>query len=284
MNIARVFPRRTNWSPDDDLAFFDVPGMPELMPDIDEVHVSCTFIDDRGRAEWLAQQWQHIAPVKIGGPAYDDVGGEFEPGRYLKNGATITSRGCPNKCWFCYVWKREGVIRELEIKPGWNVMDSNLLACSEAHVRAVFTMLQTQTRQINFSGGLEAALLRDWHINLLAQLKHKPNMFFAFDEPSDEEPLRCAAKLLDDGSFLQSHHTRCYVLIGYPRDTIDAAQQRLALVARLGFFPMAMLWQDGKTIQPPEWRRFQRGWAAPAAIGAQIAKIRLEAGNENSKN
>ena len=41
-------------------------------------------------------------------------GGDFVPGRYLAPGYVITSRGCPNRCWFCSVWRREGALREFQ--------------------------------------------------------------------------------------------------------------------------------------------------------------------------
>ncbi len=151
-DIIRVFPRKTKASPVDALSFFDEPGL--FVPEASEVHVSCTFTEDIQRAEWLAKSWQRTGlPVKVGGPAYDNPGGEFVPGLYLKHGYVITSRGCPNKCWFCSVWRREGeTIRELEIKDGWNVLDDNLLACSEKHIRAVFAMLQKYKSKVEFTG------------------------------------------------------------------------------------------------------------------------------------
>lgn len=164
--IARVFPSRTRATPTDALAFFDAPGL--FPPEVDEVHISVTFSWDLKRAEWLARQWEHIAPVEIGGPATGAPGGAFEPGTYIAQGYTITSRGCPNRCWYCDVWRREGVVRELPIKPGSKVFDDNLLACSDEHIKAVFAMLKTQDREkVEFCGGLEAARLQDWHVDLI---------------------------------------------------------------------------------------------------------------------
>ena len=121
--IARVFPRRTNASPKDALAFFDVPGM--FPVEVDEVHISVAFTWDIPRAERLAKTWEKMAPVKLGGPALGAAGEDFTPGMYLKPGYVITSRGCPNRCWFCSVPKREGSLRELPITEGNNVLDDN---------------------------------------------------------------------------------------------------------------------------------------------------------------
>lgn len=129
MNFARVFPRRTKATPDDALAFTTPP--PRELPEIDAVHVSVAFTYDMEKACALAEAWMKTGlPVNMGGPAFSEPGGDFVPGRYLKKGYVITSRGCPNRCWFCSVPQREGyTLRELPVMDGWNVMDDNLLAC-----------------------------------------------------------------------------------------------------------------------------------------------------------
>lgn len=272
MTIIRVFPRRTQATPNDKLTRIGVG--PGFFDDADAVQVSVTFSWDVSRAERLAAEWERVAPVTIGGPAIGDPGGDFEPGRFLKPGYVITSRGCPNKCWFCDVPKREGPIRELPIRDGWNVLDSNLLACSDAHIRGVFEMLRrvrSAGRRVQFTGGLEAARLQDWHVDELLTVRPK-QIFMAYDGPEDLEPLRRAAKMLHSAGWTtQSKTLRTYVLCGYPRDTIPAAQQRMRETLEAGLIPMAMLYRspDG-SIPAYDWRRFQRLWARPALIGSLI--------------
>jgi hypothetical protein len=265
MMIARVFPRRTAATPNDAYAFIGDPPL-WLPADIDAVHVSVAFTYDLPEAERLAQAWQHIAPVTIGGPATGMRGEWFVPGRYVREGYTITSRGCPNRCWFCSVWKRDGNIRELPIRDGWNVLDDNLLACSESHIRSVFAMLKRQQQRAEFTGGLEAKLLKPWHVELLAELNPK-RLYFAYDTADDWEPLAEAARLLHGTRLIEpSHAASCYCLIGWPKDTMDAAEQRLRQVLELGITPMAMLWRDKDGRTDPEWRRFQRRWARPHIV------------------
>lgn len=267
MKIARVFPRLTRATPVDELTFFDGPGL--FPPAVDEIHVSVTFTWDKSKAELLAKQWQGIAPVRFGGPAYGMPGEGFTAGMYVKHGYTITSRGCPNACWFCSVWKRDGTVRELPIVDGWNVLDDNLLACSESHVRTVFAMLKRQDHPIEFTGGLEARVLKDWHIELLSDLKPK-QMFFAYDTPDDYEPLlEAGKKLIEAGFTREGHKLRCYVLIGYPRDTFELAETRLRQAVEAGFFPMAMMYRRNDGAFDPNWRRFQRQWARPHIVGIQ---------------
>lgn len=66
--IARVFPRRTNMSPDDELTFFGLPTIEAMAMDIDEVHISVTFTWDLEKAEELYEAWQLLGvPVEVGG-------------------------------------------------------------------------------------------------------------------------------------------------------------------------------------------------------------------------
>jgi hypothetical protein len=264
----RVFPRRTTATPSDDRAFVGNPPM--FWPDADEVHVSVTFSWDRAEGERLADAWTATGmPVKIGGPAYDVPGDEFVPGRYLKPGYTITSRGCPNHCWFCAVPKREGGLRELAIADGWIVQDDNLLACSEAHIRAVFAMLKRQPKRADLRG-LEAKQLRPWHVGLLADLQ-PARMYFAYDTPDDLEPLREAGRMLAEAGLSRESHRVCaYVLIGYPGDTMEAAEARLRESWEVGFYPFAMLYRDKRGDVQKDWSRFQRLWTRPKIVAARL--------------
>ncbi len=272
--IIRVFPRKTKASPDDDLARFREP---DLLDYADEIHVSVAFTWDKPRAEMLAERWARVAPVKIGGVAYGDDSLTFIPGMYVKQGYTITSRGCPRRCWFCGVWRKWPVANPLPIHPGWNVLDDNLLAAPRDHVEAVFAMLRQQKRRVEFTGGLEALSLEDYQVGLLADLKPRPNMFFAYDPQDEFETLVSAAeRLLAAGFTRESHRLRCYCLVGYPKDTFDLAEKRLKSLVDIGFTPFAMLWRPERPAEMkhrpgPEWLPFQRRWARPAIVHAKRA-------------
>lgn len=284
--IIRVFPTKTKATPRDDLAYVGSPDLFAHMVGADEVHVSVTFTYDRLAAERLAEEWSRVAPVKIGGVGwrspefpYGDPGAEFIPGRYIRDGYIFTSRGCPRDCWFCSVPKRTGkTIRLLPIIEGWNILDDNLLACPRHHVESVFTMLRRQQRRIEFTGGLEAKALEDYQVGLLADLKPRPNCFWAYDPGDAYETLKSAAKrLLDAGFTARSHRLRCYVLIGYPKDTFTAAEKRLNDMLDLGFTPFAMLWRPETPSQEKwrptkEWRDLRRCWARPAIIHGGSSK------------
>jgi hypothetical protein len=269
MKIIRVFPRRTSHTPTDDLVFIGEPPM--MRPEADEVHVSCTFIWDKTKAEHLRDAWAQYYPVvKLGGPAYDDPGNGFTPGLYLKSGITITSRGCNNKCPWCIVPEREGKIRELNILPGNIIQDNNLLQCERSHIDKVLDMLARE-HTIRFTGGLEASRITQSFSDRLRGLRVK-EVFLACDTDESIKPLRRAMKLLQ----LPRDKARCYVLLKYnPDETMLHAVIRLLEVWEAGFKPFAQLYQPpDKTIRYPlEWQRFVRTFQRPAATAAFIKTV-----------
>jgi len=277
MRIARVFPRKTKATPEDDLAFVGCQPPMLAMPEVDEVHVSVTFAWDIPAAEMLAEAWRTVGvPVRMGGPAMGEPGGDFVPGMYLKPGYTITSRGCPNRCWFCSVPEREGLLRELPIRAGWNVLDDNLLACSDGHIKAVFDMLAIVPERALLTGGLEAWRLKPWHARRMREIKAK-RMYFAYDTPRAYESLVEAGRTMRrEGHTFDSHSMCCYVLIGYQEDTFGRAEKRLANTVRAGFVPYAMLYRGDSGACDSGWARLQREWVRPEILAGKMRAIRRE--------
>lgn len=261
-DYIRVFPKRTSFTPDDDFAVIGEPGL--FPPPERPVKISVTFTWHLNEAERLYRAWKAIYPnVDIGGPA---IGGElavdFIPGLFLKKGKVITSRGCTKDCPWCFVPKREGWIKELPITDGNDVLDNNLLACSESHIRKVFEMLKRQKEPIKLSGGLDAELLQPWHVELLKKIRLK-FVWFAADNIASLEKIEYAAGLMKD---FGRDKKRCYVLIGFNGETLIQAEKRLKQVYRFGFLPMAMLYQNDsmKRNDYYEFKKMQRYWSRPA--------------------
>ena len=268
--ILRVFARRTNLTPVDDLAFYDVPGL--FVPEHDEVHVVVTFTWDIERGKWLRDCWQDVTdkPVLIGGAAFDDpCTGDFVPGLYLRHGVTVTSRGCINNCAFCFVPKREGRLREIEnFAVGNIIQDNNFLACSKEHKRRVYDMLKTQ-RQVSFRGGLESEFLTDWDVEEMRNLRIF-DLWLACDSKPRIKPFLKACEKLVKAGFSQNK-IRCYALIG---DDMSENEERLQTIFRAGALPFAQLFQPREWKEyPREWRQYQRQWTRPAAMKAHMKAV-----------
>ena len=116
--------------------------------------------------------------------------------------------------------------------------------------------------------GLEAALFTGAHAGMLMTMKPK-ELWFAYDEPADIDPLKEAAFLLRKVGIIKptSHAACCYVLIGYEKDTIPFAEKRLQQTLNLGLMPHAMLFNRRPE---KEWRRFQREWANKIIVGSKM--------------
>lgn len=137
-------------------------------------------------------------------------------------------------------------------------------------------MLLQQKERPRFTGGFEAARFTDWHVEWLVKLNPEP-IYFAYDTPDDYDPLVYASKLLKEAGIIRvsKRSVRCYVLIGYPKDSISEANNRLENVCRLGIMPMAMLYDLGKGMDNlRDWKRFQREWANTTIVGSKMGSIK----------
>lgn len=269
MRIARVFPVKTSYTPTDKDVYVGEPDMFVPKGYYDEIHISVTFTWDIGKSKHIGELWSDYGKVRLGGPAYGDPGGDFTPGMYLKNGVTITSRGCNNKCGFCFVPKREGMLREINIEPGHIVQDNNILACSRKHLDAVAEMLRGQ-RNIEFKGGLEAKLVDTDSADWLRSFRVK-TLWLACDHPNAISGLYDACKILQDVGFTRNKMF-CYVLIGKDR---YEEENRLKEVWNAGCIPFAQLYRnEADDIKySKEWKQFQRQWSRPAIIKSVMSGV-----------
>ena len=265
MRIARVFPTKTSMCPTDRHAYFGGPDL--FTPEYDEIHISVTFSWDRDKAERLASVWGKWGRVKIGGVAIE--GESDKPmvgGMYLKQGITITSRGCPNNCSFCII--KQPLIELDEFPEGNIVQDNNILACSDKHRARVWGMLRKQ-RGIEFKGGLEARRVTPKIAGELRSLSIK-TLWLACDAPGAIKPLKKALNILQGVGFTRSH-LYCYVLIGKDR---QEEENRLYEVLNAGAMPFAQLYRnpENNVEYSQEWKRFAREWSRPAIIRGKLTK------------
>jgi len=256
-----VVPRRTSQTPGG--AWVGDPDLFTKAKSIELIQISVVFTSDIDEGERLLKEWERFAKkVEIGGPAYSDPGGEFTPGKFVKAGVVHTSRGCVRKCPWCYVPKREGQIRELKIREGNIIQDNNLLACSRRHFGKVVEMLRTQSG-IKFSGGLDARLLRDHHIDDLRSLRVF-ELWTAADSIAVSAITRRAVEKLRKAGF-SKRKIRCYCMIGFDGESLEDAEARLLDLYNAGSVPFAQIYDQKKDVSH-EWRKLAKTWSRPAMI------------------
>jgi len=262
VRIVRVFPRKTSMTPID--GFIGDP--PLFRPDADEVHISVTFTWDIEEGYRLRDAWaNYYDNVKIGGPAIDtEPPGEFIPRMYVKDGVTITSRGCDRKCPWCLVPEREGRIKLLDIKPGWIVNDNNILMTPKDHQVKVYQMLRGLGRSVEFRGGIDARLVDNWVADQFENVPIK-RIYLAADT---KYSLRALANAVSKLSFLGRERMSCYVLIAFNGETMDEAEERLKAVWDIGCMPFAQLYQppDSYIDYSWDWKQFARKWSRPMIV------------------
>jgi len=268
MRILRVFPRRTHFTPKDDLVAI---GHPELWrPEVDEVHISCLFTWDKIYCVRLKREWSAYYPVvKIGGPAYGFDGDGFIPGRYIKKGIIFTSRGCNFSCPWCLVPKTEGKFRVLKtVIPDNVIQDNNILLANAGHLAKVFSMLKTQ-RGVRFLGGLDVRMLKHWHIEELRGLRIM-ELWLAMDNWQLQGQFERRVEELKRAGFRRDQ-IRCYVLAGF-NEPIQKAEERLRFAYECGAMPFVQLYQPPSAFKRMAGERsrednlFIRKWSRPAVI------------------
>lgn len=268
--IIRVFPRRTSYTPDDELAFVGMP--PLIIPEHEEVHVSCTFTWDKSLCEELAFQWEARTnkPVKLGGPAFGSPAEDFVQGMYIKKNIIFTTRGCNNNCPWCCVPKLEGKLKELPICEGNIIQDNNFLQASRQHKDKVFEMLKHQ-KAICFKGGLEADLIDDHFVDGIVGLRIA-ELWLACDTDARLPEFKKACEKLRKAGFSRDK-IKCYVL-SYGKDR-DKDEARARAVYEAGAMPFVQLYRDfsdAKTEYSKDWNAWARMWQRPAATKAHMEK------------
>ena len=268
--ILRVFPERTSYTPTGDLVFIGRPPFKEMIPEHDEIHVSCTFTWDYDECKLLKEEWEDRtgSEVKLGGIAAGSKVGKFTPGLYIKNGFTFTSRGCDNGCPWCMVPKLEGGLRELDIiHPGNIIQDNNFLQCTRKHKDRAFEMLRSQ-HSICFKGGLQADLIDDHFLENIKSLR-VAELWLACDSSGALPGAVDAINKLSNAGFKRKKIS-CYVLIG---DDMDENEDRCREIYNAGAMPRAQLYRDYssvKTKYSADWRKFASMWQRPAATIAHM--------------
>lgn len=265
-----MFPNKNSYTPDDSLAFIGMP--PLVIPEHDEIHISCTFTWDKKYCEELKYQWEVRTqkPVKLGGVAFQNPADDFKQGLYIKSNIIFTTRGCNNNCPWCCVPKIEGKLKELPVYVGNIIQDNNFLQANRTHKNKVFEMLRTQ-KGICFKGGLEPDLIDDHFVDNITSLRIK-ELWLACDTDNRLELFKKGCEKLKRAGFSREK-IRCYVL-SYGKNR-DADEARARAVYEAGAMPFVQLYRDfseEKTTYNKDWNAWARMWQRPAATKAHMEK------------
>jgi len=156
----------------------------------------------------------------------------------------FTSRGCPNKCAYCAVWRIEP---EPWINPEWHravasekpyvmISDNNLSACPVEHIEGVVEYCIAQKKRIIFDNGFDCKHITPSMAKLLAKAKYtRHGMRLAFDRIEEDGLFQAAVQMLLDAGIPKSQ-IMAYVLFNFT-DTLEEADYRMRECVKLGIRP-----------------------------------------------
>jgi hypothetical protein len=189
-------------------------------------------------------------------------------------GIGFITRGCYRKCSFCFVPKKEGMIKPyMKIedfkKPDSDnliMLDNNIIA--HAHGRREIQRMVDMGLHVDFNQGLDPHIIaaREHIAELLSGLKWINQVRLACDEQKDKEPIKEAVRLL------KKHNCKgrlfAYTII---TPDVDEAYDRIKWVDSLGVIPYAQSLRDTINTPPTVYMQALQRWVSSAVGGGFFA-------------
>jgi len=170
-------------------------------------------------------------------------------GFFKKVMTLFTTRGCPNKCEFCMVWRMEG---KLKVSSMWKknieqinkeicvVSDNNFLAAPINHIREVIETLNENNKKVIFNNGVDCRLINNEKAKLLSSLNYIRQGFrTAFDTMKDDGHYQRAMEKMKNAGFKIKGNSYTYVLFNF-EDTPQEAYYRVRECWKYGSNPYFM--------------------------------------------
>ena len=199
------------------LGYVVVEDYKKLTQKVEKIFVSCLFDWNKKKVDpWL----RCGVPVVVGGSGWDE--GSKLPEEIEKECPRInygyTSRGCPRRCEWCSVWRREGnfhvVHKLLDLWDGYSkditLLDNNILA-DDYHFHQVCWDAYRHDIRLHFYQGLDYRFVTRSIASSLGMIRHK-RYRFSFDEPKGWDTVDTALNHLSDAGI---HRSQWFVMVGF---------------------------------------------------------------------
>ena len=172
------------------------------------------------------------------------------------------TRGCPRRCGFCHVAKKEGrcSYKVADLSEFWKgqknivLCDPNILACKD-HMELLKQLRDSKAR-VNFNQGLDIRLVNDCNLELLKQIRLQ-SIHFAFDRWKDKDIIEPKLRkfVKETGYDRNRGKVMVYILTNFDT-TIEQDIYRIQLCRELNVSPYPMIYN--KEHADPIYRKLQR--------------------------
>jgi len=176
------------------------------------------------------------------------------------------TRGCPNKCKWCFVPEKEGAIRphadieEFARHGEVILMDNNVLAHPHG-IEQIEKIVRLRLR-VDFNQGLDARLIDDSMAKLLARVKWLSPLRLACDSSSQMDAIQKAV------TNLRWHNCtpRRYFVYCLVTDDIDDAIERVKFLKGMALDPFCQPYRDKNGTEPSKEQRDLARWVDHKAV------------------
>ncbi len=161
----------------------------------------------------------------------------------------FTTRGCPNKCGYCMVWRMEP---EFYIQPNWEkaitendfeiaiVSDNSFLSSPYNHIKNVIDSLNKNNKKVIFNNGMNCREITNKNAKLFASLTYIRNGFrIGFDRMKDDGHYQKAMEKLIKAGLKIKGNSYTYILFNFD-DTPQEAYYRAQESWKYGSNPYLM--------------------------------------------
>jgi len=153
----------------------------------------------------------------------------------------FSSRGCPNKCAYCAVWRIE---KEKWINPNWKnhvmddkpyvaLMDNNISYFSNDHLRNIVNFLNEKNKKVLMDGGIDCKYVTEENAKIYAKINFVENgLRIAFDRIEEDGIFQKAIQMLLDNG-VRRRAIMVYVLYNF-NDTPREVVYRINQISKFG--------------------------------------------------